>query len=64
MTNVAPPATTWVGGQDQEYTATTPFEIADSSSDLLVDSSGVFIVDNGVTVYPLPSTTWVEDETQ
>ncbi len=64
MTNVAPPATTWVGGQDQEYTQTTPFDIADASGNLLVDASAVFIVDNGVTQTNLPATTWVEDETK
>ena len=63
MTNVAPPATIWVGSQEQEYTQTTANDIADSSGVMLVDASGVFIVDNGVTQVNLPATTWREDET-
>jgi hypothetical protein len=63
MPNVAPPATTWVGSQEQEYSAGTPFNIADYSGNELVDHSGVFVVDNGVVETTLPATTWVEDET-
>ncbi len=62
MTNVPPPATTWVGGQEQEYVAGTPFNIADSAGDQLVDGSGNHVTDNGVIQTNLPATTWVEDE--
>ncbi len=64
MTNVAPPATTWVGGQDQEYSTGTPNNIADSAGVELVDGSGVFIVDNGVVETDLPATTWVTDDSE
>ncbi len=64
MTNIAPPATTWVGGQEQEYSGSTPNDIADNSGVLLVDATGIFIVDNGQTQTNLPATTWSEDDTQ
>lgn len=64
MTNVAPPATTWVGSQEQEYSQSTPNNIADVSGVMLVDASGVFVVDNGVTQVNLPATAWTEDDSQ
>ncbi len=64
MTNVAPPATTWVGSQDQEYTQSNPNDIADASGVLLADASAVLVVDNGVTQTNLPATAWTQDDSQ
>jgi len=64
MTNVAVPATTWVGDQDQEYTTGGANNIADATGNLLVDATGVFVVDNGLQEVTLPATTWVEDDSK
>lgn len=64
MTNVAPPATTWVGSQEQEYNAGTPFDIADASGNQLVDGSANHVTDNGVVETLLPTTTWTENDSE
>ncbi len=64
MTNTPPPATTWVGGMQQEYTAGSPNDIADSAGNELVDGSGVFIVDNGVVETDFPTTTWSVNDSE
>jgi len=62
MSNTPPPATTWVGSMEQEYSTGTANDIADSSGVLLVDASAVFVVDNGVAISPLPATTWIQQD--
>ena len=64
MSNTAPPATTWVGSQEQEYVAGTPYDVADHSGVELADGSGNLVTDNGVVETLFPATTWTEKDDQ
>jgi hypothetical protein len=56
------PATVWRGADNSEYSNGSSSNIADSSLNQLVDSSGVFVVDTGVTQTPVPATVWAEND--
>jgi hypothetical protein len=68
------PATEWVADDpvpvsiwqptctEDEFTDGDVYDIADSSGDLLVDTTGDSIVDTGVVQTPLAATDWAEDD--
>lgn len=57
------PVTTWQPTSGNgEYSSSTANNIVDTSDDHLIDPSGVFIVDTGVTYNPVPATLWTEDD--
>lgn len=58
MSDVAPPATTWIGGQDQEYTQTGNPNLETENSFDLITEAGDSLVLEDLAVVQLPATTW------
>ena len=64
MSNTPPPATTWVGSQEQEYSQTgNPNLDTEAGLDLLSEA-GLNLVEENVTTVPLPATVWVQRDDQ
>lgn len=56
------PVTVWRDTSGlSEFSNGGVFNIDDNLSQLLIDPSGVFIVDTGVISTPIPQTEWEED---
>ncbi len=62
MTNIAPPATTWQGSQDQEYTQTGNPDLLTEDGKALITEDSKNIVLEDLAVVRLPATTWSEND--